>query len=130
MSRTAGERHRMRRHRLALGLQFGDKGKSLKAALADVRQELEALKRTKAEIADRKLRAQTAAELELLARNMTEVAADYDAAGAGLAELTARAVPFLWEARGLDDFIVVGRAQVPPAIDKVSQLLRSLRAIS
>src|ERR1700756_1786068 len=46
-----------------------DRTKSLKAALADVEKELEGLERTKAEIADRKLRAQTAAELERLARN-------------------------------------------------------------
>jgi hypothetical protein len=102
-----------------------DRSATLKTALTEVDQQLEGLERTKAEIADRKLRAQTAAEIELLVRNMADVSAEYDAAAARLAELTARAVPLLWEARGLDDFINVGRAQVPPAIDNVAHLLRA-----
>src|ERR1700745_546199 len=53
-----------------------DRSKTLTAALADVKQELAALERTKAEIADRKLRAETAAEIELVVRNMIDAATD------------------------------------------------------
>jgi len=102
-----------------------DRSKTLKAALAHLEQELAALERTKAEIADGKLRAETAAKIELLVRNMTDVAAEFDAVAARLAEHTARAVPVLWEARGLDEFITIGRAQVPPAIELVGTMLRA-----
>jgi hypothetical protein len=86
---------------------------------------LEALERTKAELADSKLRAETAAEIELVVRNMIAVGAEFDTVAARLSEFTARAVPLLWEARGLNDFITVGRAQVPPAVDLVAQMLRA-----
>jgi len=88
-----------------------DRTKSLKAALADVEQELEALERNKAEIADRKLRAETAAEIELVVRKMTEASAEFDATAARLSEYTTRAVPWLWEVRGLDEFITISRAK-------------------
>jgi chromosome segregation ATPase len=71
-----------------------DRTKSLKAALADVAQELEALERNKAEIADRKLRAETVAEIELVVRNMIEASTEFDAAAARLSEYTTRAVPW------------------------------------
>jgi hypothetical protein len=45
-----------------------DRCATLKAALADVEQQLAALQQTKAEMADRKLREATAAEIELLVR--------------------------------------------------------------
>jgi len=31
----------------------------------------------------------------------------------------------LWEVRGLDEFITISRAQVPPAVDLVSKMLRA-----
>jgi hypothetical protein len=102
-----------------------DRSATLRTALAELEQRLEALERAKAEIADRKLRAQTAAEIELLVRNMTDAVVEFDAAAARLSEYTTRAVPLLWEARGLDDFVTIGRAQVPDAVDVVSKLLRA-----
>ena len=59
-----------------------DRTKTLKAALVEVEQQLEALERTRAEIADRKVRAQTAAEIELVVRGMIDVAAEFDAVAA------------------------------------------------
>jgi hypothetical protein len=91
-----------------------------------VEQELEALERKKAEIADQKVRAQTAAQIELVVRNMIDAAAEYDAAAARLSKHTARAMPWLWEVRGLNDFVNVGRGQVPPAVDMVATMLRAL----
>jgi malonyl CoA-acyl carrier protein transacylase len=102
-----------------------DRSKTLKAALADVEQALTALERSQAEIAERKVRAQTAAEIELVVRKMTEAATEFDAAAARLSEFTTQAVPWLWEVRGLDEFITIGRAQVPPAVELVGQMLRA-----
>jgi hypothetical protein len=51
-----------------------DRTNTLKTAPAEVEQQLEALERTKAEFADGKVRAETAAEIELLARKLTEAA--------------------------------------------------------
>ncbi|MDA9406852.1 hypothetical protein [Bradyrhizobium sp. CCBAU 45384] len=80
-----------------------DRSSTLKAALTEVDQRLEALERTKAEIADTKLRAQTAAEIALVVRKMIEASVEFDAAARRLSEYTTRAVPWLWEVRGLDD---------------------------
>jgi hypothetical protein len=102
-----------------------DRSTTLKTALAEVEQQLQTLEQSKADIADRKLRAETAAEIELVVRNMIEVAAEFDAVAARLSEYTTRAVPWLWEARGLDDFVKVGRAQVPSAVDLVATMLRA-----
>jgi hypothetical protein len=102
-----------------------DRSATLRTALAEVEQQLQALERKKAEIADQRVRAQTAAEIELVVRKMTEAAAEFDAAAASLSEHTARALPWLWEVRGVADFVNVGRAQVPPAVDMVATMLRA-----
>jgi hypothetical protein len=102
-----------------------DRSNTLKTALAEVEQHLQTLEQSKGDIADRKLRAETAAEMELVVRNMIEVAAEFDAVAGRLIEYTTRAVPWLWEARGLDDFVKVGRAQVPSAVDLVAKMLRA-----
>jgi hypothetical protein len=102
-----------------------DRSATLRTALADVEQQLEALERKKAELADQKVRAQTAAEIELVVRKMTEAAAEFDAAAERLSEHTARALPWLWEVRGVNDFVNVGRAQVPPAVEMVATMLRA-----
>jgi hypothetical protein len=64
-------------------------------------------------------------EIELLVRKMTELAAEFDAAAANLFEYTRRAVPVIWEARGLHDFIAICRAQVPSTVEMVGTLLRA-----
>jgi hypothetical protein len=102
-----------------------DRCTTLKAALAEIEQQLAALQHSKAEMADRKLREATAAEIELTVRKMTEVAAEFDAAAANLFEYTRRAVPVIWEARGLHDFIAICRAQVPSTVEMVGTLLRA-----
>jgi chromosome segregation ATPase len=111
--------------RAEASLPAQDRSATLKAALTEVEQQLQALERTKAEIADRKVRAQTAAEIELVVRNMADAANEFDAAAARLSEYTTRAVPWLWEVRGLDEFVTIARAQVPPAVDLVGKMLRA-----
>ena len=56
---------------------------------------------------------------------MIEASAEFDAAAARLSEHTTRAVPWLWEVRGLDEFVTNARAQLPPAVDLVGQMLRA-----
>jgi hypothetical protein len=102
-----------------------DRSITLKTALAEVNQQLDALERKKAELADQKVRAQTAAEIELVVRSMIDVAAEYNAAATRLSEFTVRAVPWLWEARGLNNFVNVGLAEVPPAVDLIATMLRA-----
>lgn len=102
-----------------------DRSATLKAALTEVDQQLEALERTKAEIADRKVRAETAAEIELLVRELTQVGAEFNSIAARLSEHTARAVPLVFDALGLDKFMAICRAEVPAALELVSKLLRA-----
>jgi hypothetical protein len=102
-----------------------DRSTTLRTALTEVDQQLEAMERKKAEIADQKVRSETAAEIELTVRNMTEAAVEFNTAAARLSEHTARALPWLWEVRGLNDFVNVGRAQVPSAVDMVATMLRA-----
>lgn len=102
-----------------------DRSATLKAALTEVDQQLEDLERTKAEIADRKVRAETAAEIELLVRKLTEVGVEFNSAAERLSEHTARAVPVVLDALGLDRFMAVCRAEVPAALELVATLLRA-----
>ena len=47
---------------------------------------------------------------------MAEASMEFDAAAARLSEYTTRAVPWLWEVCGLDEFVAIARAQVPPGL--------------
>ena len=102
-----------------------DRCTTLKVALTEVEQQLEALERTKAEMADREVRAETAAEIELLVRGLTQVGTEFNSTAARLSEHTARAVPVVFEALGLDKFLAICRAEVPAALELVSKLLRA-----
>jgi hypothetical protein len=102
-----------------------DRAATIAGAIADVDRQLTVLERTKAENADRKLRSETAAATELLAREVVDVAAAFDAAAAALADCAGRAVPNVFEATGLHHFAAICRAEVPAAADMVSKLLRA-----
>jgi hypothetical protein len=102
-----------------------DRSASLKAAVNEVEQQLENLERTKAETADRKVRAETAAEIELLVRKLAETGAQFNSTAERLSEYTARAVPVVFDALGLDRFMAICRAEVPAALELVSKLLRA-----
>jgi hypothetical protein len=102
-----------------------DRAVSFRTALSDIDQQLANLERNKAEMADRKVRAETAAEIERLVRNLTEVGAEFNATAERLSEYTARAVPVVFDALGLDRFMAICRAEVPAALDLVGKLLRA-----
>src|SRR5258708_24434221 len=74
-----------------------DRATTIAGAIADVEAQLATLEQTKAENADRKLRSETAAATELLAREVVDVAAAFDAAAAALADCAGRAVPNVFE---------------------------------
>jgi chromosome segregation ATPase len=101
-----------------------DRAATLKTALLDVDQRLVELEQAKAEMADRKMRAETAAEVELLARDLAELAAAFDNAATRLSECTRRVVPLVIDAHGLNNFAGICRSDVPPA---VTMLITSLR---
>lgn len=102
-----------------------DRSATLKAALTEVDQQLEGLERTKAEMADGKVRAETAAEIELLVRKLTEVGAEFNSTAERLSEHTRHAVPIVYDALGLDKFMAICRAEVPAALELVATLLRA-----
>ncbi|WP_284273518.1 hypothetical protein [Bradyrhizobium iriomotense] len=102
-----------------------DRSATLKAALSEVDEQLAGLERNKAEMLDRKVRTETAAEIELLARKLTEVGAVFNSTTARLSEHTRHAVPIVYDALGLDNFMAICRADVPATLELVSKLLRA-----
>ncbi|SFJ01655.1 hypothetical protein [Bradyrhizobium sp. Gha] len=102
-----------------------DRAVSLRGALAEIDQQIANLERNKADMLDRKLRAQTAAEIELLARKLTETGAEFNRTAERLSEQTRSAVPLVYEALGLDNFTKLCLAEVPQALDMVNKLLRA-----
>jgi hypothetical protein len=102
-----------------------DRAATLKTALLDVDQRLAELEQSKAEMADRKLRAETAAEVELLARDLAELAAEFDNAATRLSECTRRVVPIVIDGHGLNNFAGICRSDVPPAVTMLTTLLHA-----
>ncbi|NOJ43020.1 hypothetical protein [Bradyrhizobium australiense] len=102
-----------------------DRAATLKTALLHVDQQLAELEKSKAEMADLKLRAETAAEVELLVRMLTEVGAEFVGLAERLAEHTGRAVPIVFEASGLNNVVTVCKSQVSDAIEMVCKSFRA-----
>ena len=102
-----------------------DRAVTLKTALLDVDQRLAELEQSKAEMADRKVRAETAAEVELLARDLAKLAAEFDDAATRLSVCTRRVVPLVIDAHGLNNFAGICRSDVPPAVTMLTTLLRT-----
>ena len=101
-----------------------DRRSTLQAAIADVERQLAALEQTKVDNADRKQRDETAAATELLAREVIDAAAAFDAAAAVLAGCTARAAPIVPEATGVQNFALITRVEIPAASGMIAALLR------
>jgi predicted nucleic acid-binding Zn-ribbon protein len=102
-----------------------DRAATLKTALRDVDQRLAELEQAKAEMADRKMRAETAAEVELLVRKLTEDGAALVTSAERLAEHTGRAVPIIFEAHGVNNIVSICKSQVSEALEMVCRLLRA-----
>lgn len=102
-----------------------DRAATLKTALTEMNQQLADLERAKEEAADKKLRAETAAEIDRLIGKLTEVGTEFNQTAVRLSEHTARAVPLVYDALGLDRFMATCRAEVPAALELVAKLLRA-----
>lgn len=102
-----------------------DRASTLKTALTEMNQQLVDLERAKEDAADKKLRTETAAEIDRLIGKLTEVGTEFNDTAVRLSEHTIRAVPVVYEALGLDRFITTCRAEVPAALELVAKLLRA-----
>jgi hypothetical protein len=94
-------------------------------ALAKATAVLATLETQHAELIDQKTRKQTAAEIGTMAIDLEKAAATFDAAIAGLADVSGRAAAFIYDAVGLEAFAASSRQQVPPAVELISVLLRN-----
>jgi hypothetical protein len=102
-----------------------DRRATLAAALFDVERQVQELERAHDDLADKKLRAETAATVEKLVLEVAEAAAAFDAGAEKLAECTGRAAAIVADARGLEIFATHARAEVHAAIAMTTALLRS-----
>jgi predicted nucleic acid-binding Zn-ribbon protein len=102
-----------------------DRAATLKTALLHVDQRLAELEQSKAEMADRKLRAETAAKIELLVGELTQDGAAFVTSAERLAEHTGRTVPIIFEANGVNNLVSICKSQVSEAIEMVCKLLRA-----
>ena len=102
-----------------------DRAATLKTAIAELDIRLADLERAKAEAADKKTRAETAAEIELMVTELNKAGAEFNEIAARFAKHTAAAVPVVFEALGLDRFMGTCLAEVPAALELVAKLLRA-----
>lgn len=101
-----------------------DRRDTLSTALADLNQKVAALERERDELADRQLRAETAAVIEALAVEITTVGTAFDAGLSKLGEACGRAAELVYDAKGLEVFAVRVRSEVPATLEMISRLLR------
>lgn len=102
-----------------------DRAVTLRSALSEIDQQITDLQQAKAEMADRKLRSETAAEIELLARKLGEIGVEFIGVAERLSEQTRRAMPVVYEALGINNFAKVCLTEVPQAVELVSTMLRA-----
>jgi hypothetical protein len=102
-----------------------DKAGALAAAVAAVGKDVASLEAQAAEIADRKLRAETAAAIGVLGDRLTKAAATFDSAVAELSEVCTELSPIIVDAGGLRNFSQTVRTEFPPAIAQISQIIRN-----
>ncbi|WP_152033486.1 hypothetical protein [Bradyrhizobium sp. DOA9] len=98
---------------------------TLRSALSEIDQQIADFEQAKAEMADRKLRSETAAEIELLARKLGEISVEFNGVAERLSEQTHRAMPIVFEALGVNNFAKVCLTEVPQAVELVSTMLRA-----
>jgi hypothetical protein len=101
-----------------------DRAATLKIALTEMNQRLADLERTSGS-RGQEAAGGNAAEIDRLIGKLTEVGAEFNDTAVRLSDHTARAVPVVFEALGLDRFITTCRAEVPAALELVAKLLRA-----
>jgi hypothetical protein len=105
-----------------------DRVGTLTAALADIRRDVAALEAEAAAIADKKMRAATAVEIEKIAASLQEAGADFIEAAARLADISGRAGVVVADATALANYCAGAAGEVPAAVDMVGSLLRNRAA--
>src|SRR3954451_11759593 len=98
---------------------------SLQTAITEIEQRLAALEVKQGEIRDKRVRAETAAEIELLVRKLTEIGAEFVSLAQSLSEHTGKAVPIIFEANGVNNIVTICKSQVSEALEMVCKLLRA-----
>jgi len=105
-----------------------DRVVTLAAALADTKQQVVTLERVRAELADKKLRLETAAALDELAEELGRAGAAFDTGATQLVDINYRIAPIILDAHGLQAFAMNARAEVPAAVEMIARLLRERAA--
>ncbi len=102
-----------------------DRTATLTSALAETAAQVAALEEAIAKAADKKLRSETAAAIEVLAREMTEAGAAFNAGAARLAETSRRVAAIVLEGHGLQAFAMNAGAEVPAAVAMIVEVLHN-----
>jgi hypothetical protein len=102
-----------------------DRVKTLAAALVEAERRLVNLESELAGRLDQTLRAETAATVEKLTIEIEGAAREFDTSAGALAECAHRVGLFILDARGLENFAVSARGEVPAAVEMISGILRS-----
>ncbi len=97
---------------------------TLSAALAETKQEVARLERERDDLADRKLRAETAAAIEAMADEIVKAGAAFDAGATQLVESSSRVAAIVLDGHGLQAFAMNARAEVPAAVAMIAKLLQ------
>jgi hypothetical protein len=87
--------------------------------LAAVPAQPKVKKQAKADAADKKVRAETAAEIDRLTSELMKVGAEFNDVAARLSEHTATAVAIVYEALELDRFMATCLTEIPAALELV-----------
>ena len=97
---------------------------TLSAALVDLNQQVVTLESERDDLADKKLRTETAAAIEVMADEMTKAGAAFDAGATALVETSRRVATIVLDGHGLQAFAMNARAEVPAAVTMIAGILR------
>jgi hypothetical protein len=98
---------------------------TLTVAIREVENNISVLEAEQAKAADDALRAKTVAELEVIGKDLTKAAADFDDAAGQLAKIAERIGGFIPEGMGLSNFCQVAKIEVPPTVVMLKTLIQS-----
>jgi multidrug efflux pump subunit AcrA (membrane-fusion protein) len=97
-----------------------DRATTIADAVVEVEQQLARLERERDDLADKKLRAETVAEVAQMAIDLEKIAQEIDPFLEKMIGITGRATEMqIWNAHGLGNFATASKVQIPAAIDLV-----------
>jgi hypothetical protein len=101
-----------------------DRVATLTAALGDTDAQVAALESELAQLADKKLRAETAAAIDAMAHEIEEAGSVFSAAAAQLTEASRQVADIVLDGHGLTAFAMNAGGEVPAAVEMIARLLR------